>query len=124
MERNDQRWAVLAFDQVARVGAEEREEYRTLALGLGAFVRKNGLAATLSFYQRDSSSKASCALFDHIAEAGIHMLHHSGSRPESALVELPRLARALPMQDYVIATRQFLRFAQWLKRAVQATISG
>lgn len=119
----DQLRAATAFDCVAKVAQNhpgEQAEYRTAVMSLGGHVRRNGLVAALAYYQRDPNAAWARLLFEHINEAGIHGLtgDDPGDKPISAI---PRRARTLSRSDYLLATREMLRFALWLRRAAQAT---
>lgn len=117
----DQLRAATAFDCVADVAKnhpDEQAEYRTAAMSLGGHVRRNGLVAALAYYQRSPKAGWARLLFMHIAQAGIHGLTGAGENPVS---EIPHRARSLTRPDYLLATREMLRFALWLRRAAQAT---
>ena len=120
----DQRRAATAFDcveDVAKNHPGERAEYRTAAMSLGGHVRRNGLVAALAYYQRNPKARWAQLIFKHIAEAGIHGLTVDDGDVE-IISAIPRRARSLARSDYLLATRELLRFALWLRRAAQATI--
>jgi hypothetical protein len=119
----DQLRAATAFDCAADVANNypgEQAEYRTAAMSLGGHVRRNGLVATLAYYQKNPKVAWAQLLFKHISEAGIHGLTDDDP-DEPPIFAIPRRARALARPDYLLATREMLRFALWLRRAAQAT---
>lgn len=117
--RHDQRRAYHAYQSVKEVSAEDLAEYKQAVQSLGTSVLRIGLAATLSALQGDYEKSAVKLLFRHLAGAGIPGLERGDSSREAHQV-LPEKARQLGTADYMLATRELLKVAQWFKRAVQA----
>ena len=112
----DQQRALHAYECVASV-KEYRKEYRTLVNGLGGQIIRSGLAGTMAYLERFHRKEAAAQLLEHLASAGIPGL----GKIQGA--ELPARVRELELEPYMLATRETLKVAQWLKRAVQATMS-
>ena len=113
----DQRWAIYAYEEVARVRKESWREYRTVVNDLSANILRNGLSSAIAALERRKSSETSISalLLTHLSKAEI-----SGLGAVSA-TELPARVRQLDVDDYIFATRETLRLSAWLKRASQAT---
>lgn len=109
----DQHWAVHAYDAVARVPVEERRDYKIAVNDLGANILRSGLVAAIAAVQR--LGERSTMLLDHLAEAGVTGIGRANGKG------LPAMVRALDIDGYILATREILQVATWLKRAVQAT---
>ncbi len=116
MITRDQERAQRAYACVEKVcNRGWRDDYASLVGGLGGQVVRTGLAATMAFLQR-SKSPARDELLQNLADAGIPGCANSSGE------NLPKRIRDLPLDDYMLATREFLRVVQWLKRAAQALI--
>ena len=113
----DQRRALHAYEAVSAVAKDERDEYRTAVNDLGANILRGGLCAALAATQR-LGKRGGDILIGHLAIAGVPGLE---SVPPQ---ELARRVRELDADSYMIATREVLQVATWLKRAVQATFEG
>lgn len=109
----DQQRACLAYTKVAQIDDSLRDEYRICIRSFAANLRRMGLAAASSQLERDG--RAGERLLEHLAAADIVGL---GTDPKL----LPERARGLDdVTAYMLATRELLRLAGWLIRAVQAT---
>lgn len=115
----DQERARYAYRCVAEVQEGERADYKVIVNGLGANVLRSGLAGTMSFIERNKSH-ATDRLLTQLARAGIPAL----GAPQSQGREMPALVRALDVDAYMLATREFLKVSVWFKRAVQAQSWG
>jgi CRISPR-associated protein Cmr5 len=80
---------------------------------LGANVMRSGLAAALAFLERRKDRAPFRRLLDDLAWERIPGFSGGGAA-------LPDRIRKLEVDDYMFATRELLKLAQWLKRAVQA----
>lgn len=113
----DQERARFAYERVARVPKSEQKDYQNAVLALGADILRVGLLAALAAVQRLNNA-GSKQLLDDLGEAKIPGLE--GNRGDNG-AELARLARALDVDTYMIATRETLAVVAWLRRACQAT---
>jgi len=109
----DQQRALHAYQSVDGVPALQRGEYATAVHDLGANLLRSGLCAALAAIQRLGARGA--PLLQHLATADVPGL--AGATPK----DLARRARELDAHAYIIATREMIHVAVWLKRAVQAT---
>jgi CRISPR/Cas system CMR-associated protein Cmr5 small subunit len=109
----DQRRALHAYQAVAGVSKEKRKDYRIAVNDLGANILRSGLAAAMAALERLEDRGRT--LLDHLATAGVPGLH--GATRDN----LPDCVRRLPVEAYMIATREMIAVATWLKRAAQAT---
>jgi len=119
----DQLRAQRAFAAVQRVAdgpPDVGKEYKTAVFTLGTNVMRSGLVAALSFIQRQPKKAAQKQLMADLAVASIPGL--ACSEGEDPMVKLPDLARNLDLESYMLATREILKVAQWMKRAVQALL--
>lgn len=109
----DQGRALYAYQAVAGVSKEKRKDYKIAVNDLGANILRSGLAAAMATLERLGDGGK--ALLDHLAMAGVPGL--DGATKDS----LPDCVRRLDVDAYMIATREMIAVATWLKRAVQAT---
>jgi CRISPR-associated protein Cmr5 len=109
----DQNRARLAYERVAAVACDKRDDYKTAVRALGANVLRSGLSAALADLKR---RKAADVLAD-IERFGIPGLTGAPNGPASSL--LVRV-NELPVGQYILATRETLQVAMWLKRACDA----
>ena len=121
----DQRRAQYAYQcagEVMKLGDQQRQEYRTLVMGLGPLVLRSGLVTALAFLQRrakDEDRNAAAILFEHLASADIPGLRPDrGEAPE----QICALARHLELEPTMLATRELIKVVEWLKRAAEATL--
>jgi CRISPR-associated protein Cmr5 len=112
----DQYRALHAYEAVASVPPAHRADYKIAVNDLGATILRNGLCAALAAIQRRGSGRE--LLFDHLASASVPGLEGTTAS------ELARRVHTLDTDSYMIATREMLATAVWLKRAVQATFEG
>ncbi|MBP7569105.1 MAG: type III-B CRISPR module-associated protein Cmr5 [Acidobacteria bacterium] len=109
----DQRRALHAYEAVGNVPKEQQKDYEIAVNDLGANILRSGLCAAIAAVQR--LGKRGDLLLGHLAAAGLPGLEDAGS------TDLARRVRGLDADAYIIATREMLQVAVWLKRAVQAT---
>lgn len=109
----DQCRALHAYESVCRVPEEKRKDYKIAVNDLGANILRSGLCAAIAAVQR--LGERGSLLLDHLAAAGVPGLE--GAKGDN----LAKLVRELDADAYMIATREILEVAVWLKRAVQAT---
>jgi CRISPR-associated protein Cmr5 len=113
----DQRRALHAYEVVSKVQKElqkeQQKDYRIAVNDLGANILRSGLCAAVAAVQRLGSRGE--LLLDHLASAGVPGLEGAGAN------DLARRVREIDADAYMIATREMLEVAVWLKRAVQAT---
>ncbi len=108
----DQLWARYAYDVVGQVPKEDQRDYRIAVNDLGANILRSGLCAALAAVQR--RGERGQLLLAHLAGAGVPGLEDCSAE------ELVRRVRELDVDAYMVVTREMLRLAAWLKRAVQA----
>lgn len=109
----DQQRALHAYEAVSRVTQGEQKDYKIAVNDLGANILRSGLCAALASLQR--IGPRGDILLGHLASAGIPSLEKATAQ------NLAKLVRELGTEDYMMATREFIQVATWLKRAVQAT---
>lgn len=119
----EQQRALHAYQCVEAVlDDKQRNDYKARVHGLGSAVLREGLAAALTFLEREKENAATAKLLDdvaaYLATAGLPGLEEA--RPGSAL---PAVVRGLPLEEYMLATREVLKLLVWFRRAVQATFT-
>ncbi len=107
----DQQRALHAYDVVSSVPQNKRKNYKIAVNELGANILRSGLCAAIASVQRLGDND----LLDHLASANIPGLEGTTEQ------NLAESVRRLDADSYMIATRELLQVASWLKRAVQAT---
>jgi len=111
----DQQRALHAYDAVSGVPSDKqsRVNYKIAVNGLGANILRSGLCAALASVQR--LGNRGDVLLGHLASADVPGLQDATAQ------NLATKVRELDADSYMIATRELLQVATWLKRAVQAT---
>ena len=112
----DQRRALHAYESVATVPKVRQKEYTIAVNDLGANIVRSGLCAAIAAVQRLDSGGG--LLLRHLAAAGVPGLE--GATAD----DVTRRVRDLDAGAYMLATREMLQVAMWLKRAVQATFQA
>lgn len=110
----DQRRALHAYEAVGKVPKARQKDYKIAVNDLGANILRSGLCAAIAAVQRLGDRGG--LLLDHLATADVPGLEGAAAN------DVARRVRELDADAYVIATREMLRVAVWLKRAVQATL--
>lgn len=114
IRRRDQRWALYAYKVVGDIASTAQKDYKIAINDLGANILRNALSAALAALERQKGGRGGL-LLGHLAEAEVTGL--AGATKE----DLPRRVRELKVDGYMMATREILQLAGWLKRAAQAT---
>ncbi|MDR7420420.1 MAG: type III-B CRISPR module-associated protein Cmr5 [Armatimonadota bacterium] len=109
----DQRRALHAYESVGSVPESQQRDYKIAVNDLGANILTSGLCAAIAAVQR--LGPRGDLLLGHLAAAGVPGLEGVAAK------DLARRVRELDADAYMIATREMLEVAVWLKRAVQAT---
>jgi CRISPR-associated protein Cmr5 len=110
----DQERAVFAYRAVGEVtSVSEQKDYKIAVDSLGANIMLLGLAGAMAALERLKGRGD--FLLKHLSGAGIPGLQ--GTTFET----LPSAVRGLDVDGYILATREMLQVASWLKRAVQAS---
>ena len=112
----DQQRALHAYEAVGSVQEAQQKNYQIAVNDLGANILRSGLCAALASVQR--LGDRGNVLLDHLASAGVPGLENATAP------DLAKRVRELDADGYMIATREMLQVATWLKRAVQATFEG
>lgn len=112
MPLRDQQRALHAYDAVAQVQAGQQKDYQIAVNDLGANILRSGLCAAIASVQRLGNRGQ--VLLGHLASAGVPGLEGATAQ------NLAESVRNLDADSYMIATRELLQVATWLKRAVQA----
>ena len=119
-EQQRARQVYARVEAASKQGRELRADYKPRVNGLGATVLRDGLAAALTFLERENSNAAAKRVLDDLASclaaARLPELGE-GLRGE----KLPEKVRELKLDAYMLATREVLRLLVWFRRAVQAT---
>jgi CRISPR-associated protein Cmr5 len=113
MRTKDQERARRAYERVAEVARDKRDDYKTAVRALGANILRSGLSAALADLKR---RKADDVLAD-IERFDIPVLRATPGRSTPSL--LVRV-NDLPVGQYMLATRETLQVVMWLKRACDA----
>lgn len=109
----DQRRALHAYDSVGGVPTNQQKDYQIAVNDLGANILRSGLCAAIAAVQRLGDRGK--LLLGHLAAAGVPGLEDKEAN------DIARRVRSLDADAYMIATREMLQVAVWLKRAAQAT---
>ena len=116
LQTRDQERARQAYQWAKDAQAKHlAADYKVRINAFGSNVLRSGLVAAMAFLERDGKDEATRLLLDQLANAGI---------PGVATREGKKLApaiRDLELNDYLLATREVLHLALWMRRAVQAT---
>lgn len=112
----DQERALHAYEAVCKVPMGKRKDYEIAVNDLGANILRGALCAALAAVQRLGDRGK--LLFDHLATASVPGLEGASAD------NLAERVRELDVDGYMIATREMLQVAMWLKRAAQATFGG
>ena len=100
------------------VSSGKQQDYKIAVNDLGADILRSGLSAALAVLERSKDERGK-QLLDHVAR------HVATSRipdlEKATSDNLPGLVRGLDVDAYMLATREILQLAGWLKRAAQAT---
>lgn len=109
----DQQRALHAYESVDGVPIAQRNDYKIAVNDLGANILRSGLCAAIASVQR--LGNRGDILLNHLASASVPGLESVTAK------KLAQRVRGLDADSYMIATRELLQVATWLKRAVQAT---
>jgi CRISPR-associated protein Cmr5 len=109
----DQQRALHAYESVGKVPKGQQKDYKIAVNDLGANILRSGLCAAIAAVQR--LGDRGNVLLGHLASAGVPGLE------EATAQDLAKRVRELDADAYMIATREMLEVAAWLKRAMQAT---
>jgi CRISPR-associated protein Cmr5 len=112
----DQRRALYAYEAVGQIPKQDQDSYKIAINDLGANILRGGLAASMAALERlgDRGSR----VLEHLAGADVPGLE--GATKD----KLPNRVCQLEVDSYMVATREMLAIATWLKRAAQATFGG
>lgn len=111
--RRDQQRAMHAYNAVGQVPQEGRDDYQGAVNDLGANILRSGLCAAIAAVQR--IDKRGTLLLAHLASANVPGLEGATAQ------NFAKQVRELDADHYMLATRELLQVASWLKRAAQAT---
>jgi CRISPR-associated protein Cmr5 len=109
----DQQRALHAYEAVSSVHDSQQKDYEIAVNDLGANILRSGLCAAIASVQRLGNRGE--VLLGHLASAGVPGLEGATAQT------LAQRVRELEAESYMLATRELLSIAMWLKRAVQAT---
>ncbi len=109
----DQRRALHAYGCIDMVPKDDQRNYKIAVNDLGANIMRSGLCAALAAVQRLGGRGE--LLLQHLAAASVPGLENAKAD------DLARRVRELNAEAYMVATREMLQVAMWLKRATQAT---
>lgn len=109
----DQQRALHAYGCLDKVPKDDQKDYKIAVNDLGANIMRSGLCAALAAVQR--LGRRGKLLLEHLAAASLPGLE------DVRADDLARRVRELDVVAYMIATREMLQVAMWLKRATQAT---
>lgn len=113
VQRRDQRWALHAYSVVGPLDKAVRDDYEIVVNDLCTDILRNGLSVAIVGLKRQPRERGEIML-QHLASAGITGLQKITTR------EFPAKVCQLDLDTYMIATREILQLAAWLKRACQA----
>ncbi|MCC6696205.1 MAG: type III-B CRISPR module-associated protein Cmr5 [Candidatus Hydrogenedentes bacterium] len=112
----EQKRALHAYECIDSVRNSDQRNYKIAVNDLGANIMRSGLCAALAAVQR--LDKRGEVLLKHLASAQVPGL--KGTKA----ADLTQRVRELSVDEYMIATREMLQVAMWLKRASQATFEN
>jgi CRISPR-associated protein Cmr5 len=112
----DQQRALYAYEAVGSVAKAQQKDYQIAVNDLGVNILRSGLCAALASVQRLGDCGE--VLLGHFANAGVLGLQDATAR------DIAERVRELDADGYMVATREMLHVAMWLKRAAQATFEG
>jgi CRISPR-associated protein Cmr5 len=119
----EQRRALHAYRCVEAVPSPQRADYKARLSGLGSAVMRDGLAAALTFLEREcQDNPAAATLLGHLADY-LATEQLPPFEPVRDGRRLPAAVREMPLEAYMLATRELLRVLVWFQRAVQATFT-
>lgn len=110
----DQQRALYAYACVDSVKEDQRRDYKIAVNDLAANILRCGLCAALAAVQR--LGERGTILMKHLAGANVVGLENATE------ADLARRVRELDVDAYMVATREMLKVAMWLRRACQATL--
>lgn len=113
MPLRDQQRALHAYDAVAAVQPGQQKDYQIAVNDLGTNILRSGLCAAIASVQR--LGNRGDVLLGHLASASVPGLEGATAQ------NFAQVVRGLDADSYMIATRELLQVATWLKRAVQGT---
>lgn len=115
----EQQRALRAYEAVGSLPTDEQTQknYKIAVNALGANILRSGLCAAIAAVQRlnRDSDKRGDILLGHLAGACVPGLEGATAS------NLAKRVRELDVDGYMIATREMLQVAMWLKRAALAT---
>ena len=109
----DQRRALHAYRCVEAVAGDQQRNYKIVVNGFGADIMRSGLSAALASLQRKKGTGGDL-LLGHLASARIPTLQNAN------VDSLVSIVNQLPVDSYILTSRECLKVVSWLKRAVQA----
>lgn len=109
----DQARALYAYGCVDKVPKDQQKDYKIAVNDLGANILRSGLCAALATVQRLGDRGE--LLLQHLAGSSVPGLE------DAKADDLVERVRKLDADAYMIASREMLQVAMWLKRATQAT---
>jgi CRISPR-associated protein Cmr5 len=117
LHTRDQERARRAYEWATQAGAKKLEAaYKVRVNALGSNVLRCGLVAAIAFLERDrEEDPATKLLLDQLAHAGIPGVDARDGRTLAVKI------REMALNDYLLATREVLQLALWMRRAVQST---
>jgi CRISPR-associated protein Cmr5 len=117
----DQERALHAYRCVETVGKGVFDEYKVHVNDLGPAVLRSGLAAALSWLERELGDRdregAALLLLEHLAEHLGALAWPARTGPTGRA--LPGAVRELSVARYQLVARETLQLAVWFRRAVQ-----
>ncbi len=115
MTTRDQQRAQRAYAAVRDVPPGDREDFKIAVHALGAEILQSGLAAAMAgLERRTKENQPPHRLFGFLGQAQIPGI--GKAQPG----QVANIVRGLPLDAYILATRETLQAVLWLKRAVQA----
>ncbi|GAB4510278.1 MAG: hypothetical protein Tsb0020_27360 [Haliangiales bacterium] len=104
--------AYACVDRARAMPSKERQSYRSQVNDLGATIMRNGLVAALAFIRR-RGDEAAIALLADLAGYDTH-----GLGQKDDVEKFIAAVRELDVDQYMLATRDLLALAVWLRRAI------
>jgi CRISPR-associated protein Cmr5 len=108
----DQQRALHAYGAVLTVPPDQQRDYKIAVSDLAVGIRRSGLSAALAALERKKG--AGGRLLCDLAKAGMPALKDATAA--SLVAEVNRL----DVDAYILASRECLKVAAWLKRATHA----
>jgi len=127
MQNKDQKYSTVVFSNINRLIDNQNEaslkKYKSLCKRAGSLLRTVGLMQFYAFLQAKATKDAEIHhqyLLEHLQQE----LHQQGIIKSQNIADLAKKIRGANLTNYMLITRETLRFLQWHKRIADTLIEG